>query len=72
MPNIESNVLSVCPFFIRDRGNCILCEGVVPDTHIETSFKSTAAKKLHQECCCFSFEYRKRCAVCKAIYKKYK
>ena len=71
MPNLESNVLSVCPFFVRERGTRIVCEGIVPDTLIETDFKNSRSKKLHQKCCCYSFEYRARCSLCRAIYQKY-
>lgn len=71
MPNIESNVLSVCPFFIRERGTKIVCEGILSDTLMETDFKDLRSKVSHQRLCCFSYDYKLRCSLCKAIFKKY-
>ena len=72
MPNLESNALSVCPFFVRDRGNKIVCEGVLPGTLVETDFRSSDFKKEHQLFCCYSFDYAKRCSLCQAVLLKYK
>lgn len=71
MSNLGSNVLCVCPFFIRDNGKSIVCEGILPETKMTTDFKTAGEKALFQKCCCFSFEYHKRCRLFASINKKY-
>lgn len=71
MPNVGSNVLCICPFFIKDSGKSIVCEGILPNTNMITDFNTRNDKSLFQKCCCFSFDYRKKCRLFKSISEKY-
>ena len=71
MPNSRFTVTTVCPYFIRETGNAIYCEGVIPGSTTISRFASREVKTDFQEAVCSCFRYESRCPLAQEIEKKY-
>ena len=59
----------ICPFY-RHHGGCrIGCEGIIPDTYLQTDFAN--ARELRQQLEIFCSEHFTKCEVYRAIVQKY-
>lgn len=59
----------LCPFYHKEDGNGIHCEGVSEDTTIKLIHQSSEAKKQHRRHYC-SRGYKK-CPIAIMLYKRY-
>lgn len=59
-----------CPFYLRESGKLICCEGVVKNTCISTSFPTPDDKKTHMILCCFKVDGG-NCPMAKNLFSKY-
>ena len=61
----------VCPFYRKDVGDKICCEGLDEDSRIHLVFLSHKAKRLYFECFCCDIDRYKMCRVCRMLNGKY-
>lgn len=70
MKNDTSDLLTVCPFYLDNTSNSIVCEGLQNKSKISQHFDKKADKAFYQNCYCYKFNYNK-CPICKALKEKY-
>lgn len=58
-----------CPFFCAHTKDSIICESMIPDSHVRISFAPASKKSLHYTVfCCFKYQ---NCELHQAIMKTY-
>ena len=59
-----------CPFYLREQGNLITCEGFVKNTCMTTKFRGSEEKKAHLRRNCFC-EDGGACFMAASLFRKY-
>ena len=59
-----------CPFYLREQGNLITCEGFIKGTCMITKFGSPQEKKAHLKQSCFH-ETGGSCFMAAGLFRKY-
>ena len=67
--NEWSTVKIRCPFFHKEDGRSIVCEGMIPGTLTIVRFRAEKREELHVHTYC-QRDYE-RCYLCRALTKKY-
>lgn len=63
------SVYVVCPFYIKEDGRSITCEGITDKCNISLHFRSPRLKKQHHDIfCAHSYAC---CEVCRMLLQKY-
>lgn len=57
--NYYESKLAICPFYLRDTGKTVSCEGISSNSCLQYTFKTGDEKKEHKEKFCNSYDYRK-------------
>lgn len=70
MANYKGGVTSVCPFYIREAGLSITCEGIEGCSNVMMRFSGTKQKLSWQTSVCETFTYM-RCPIAAIANKKY-
>ena len=66
--SIEANIQ--CPFYVREKDDFIVCEGVIPNTTATHTFSGVRAKsKWEKEICCINGG--RNCIYYNAVNQKY-
>ena len=71
MSNVASSARAKCPYFKRDKGNAIVCEGAVEGSKLLMLFDKTEQRIAWQRRRCECFDYAKRCPVAGMLERKY-
>ena len=71
MPNTKYMVATICPYFIRETGKAIYCEGVIPGSITISRFASERVKEEFQEAVCACHRYGSRCLLAEMLGKRY-
>ena len=61
----------VCPFYRRDEGRKLTCEGLLNGTILSSTFRKEAKMVAHMDKDCCSMDYEKLCPIAAALMKKY-
>lgn len=57
-----------CPYYVGERDQCIVCEGIIPDTSQQSKFEDPETKSQYKIKYCNGFNYS-QCAIVKAKEK---
>ena len=69
----EGGKRTVCPFYEKESGYRIVCEGLYEDTKFSLLFPKEEAKERWQKAICYSFEKYKICPFVRILEsEKYK
>ena len=60
---------TTCPFYMKEAGTRLICEGITEGSSTATVFGNTLLKARHQNRYCRN-DYNS-CALCKALMSKY-
>lgn len=70
MPNYSGGV-AVCPFYQRESGRSIICEGYAPEQQVSMKFNSGKEKLRWQQEYCLRFYYP-RCPLAATVLAHYR
>lgn len=74
MPNTSGAGSTICPFYVRETGTSIYCEGICEadeaDVSTRLSFPTAEEKREWQEGHCFCYDAQ--CPVADSLYDKYR
>lgn len=71
MPNVGSYARAKCPYFKRERGNAVVCEGATDGSVLLLAFDDTERREAWQACRCEQLDYAQRCPIAAMLEKKY-
>lgn len=71
MSNYTFGAKTVCPFYVKEAGKSITCEGLSAETANMTRFESSGKKELYQTAHCETYEYADNCPLAAALMRKY-
>lgn len=71
MANTSSAVNTVCPYYCRDHGKSITCEGLISGTLCTMRFASEQARRDWQATNCEMINYYNCCPLAAALEEKY-
>ena len=71
MPNRGSITRVICPFYLRDEGRAVDCEGVAGNSRIIQRFSRAQDKQQWMEAHCETFGYAEACPIAGALTRQY-
>lgn len=72
MPNANSSVKCICPYYRAHSGKSIACESLVPDTRVLIRFATEEDRQRYQKLACCTYEYGRRCCHAAALDEWYR
>lgn len=69
--NTTFGAKTVCPYYLRETGQAVCCEGHVEGCCIVIRFDSPKRKLAYQRAVCARHGYEKRCPIAAAAEKKW-
>lgn len=72
MASYTGGALTICPYYIREKGCEIICEGVINGTQTIIPFGSSKAKADYQQNCCFDKDGAACCLLAVKLNEKYR
>jgi hypothetical protein len=71
MANTSSAANAVCPYYQRESGKSLTCEGLIDGTVCTMRFDSAEARLEWQAMSCEMHNYQRCCPLAAALEKKY-
>lgn len=69
--NCTGGVMTVCPFYLREKTKKIMCEGCADSAEIGIFFSAEESKNAWQERYCYDMKGFHYCPVARMLFTKY-